>query len=67
MNTPHSTRRQVLKLAGAATAGLAAGDPLVRAQEVVRRGLPPVKITDVKTILVQPEGKHLVIVKVLTS
>jgi mannonate dehydratase len=67
MNAPHSTRRQVLKLAGAATAGLAAGDPLVRAQEVVRRGLPPVKITDVKTILVQPEGEHLVIVKVLTS
>ena len=31
------------------------------------RGLPPLKITDVKTILTQPGGDHLVIVKVLTS
>lgn len=31
------------------------------------RGLPPLKITDVKTILTQPAGDHLVIVKVLTS
>jgi mannonate dehydratase len=31
------------------------------------RGLPPLKITDVKTILTQPDGDHLVIVKVLTS
>jgi mannonate dehydratase len=64
-----STRRDLLKLGGVATASLslAAGEPLARAQEAVRRGLPPLKITDVKTILVQPEGDHLVIVKVLTN
>ncbi len=31
------------------------------------RGLPPLKITDVRTILTQPGADHLVIVKVLTS
>ena len=31
------------------------------------RGLAPLKITDVKTILTQPGGDHLVIVKVMTS
>ena len=31
------------------------------------RGLGPLKITDVKTILTQPGGDHLVIVKVMTS
>lgn len=31
------------------------------------RSLPPLKITDVKTILTQPGGDHLVVVKVLTS
>jgi mannonate dehydratase len=71
MKPSHSTRRDVLKLGGMATASaslsLAAGGPLVRAQEAVRRGLPPLKITDVKTILVQAEGTHLVIVKVLTN
>ncbi len=53
-------------------AGLAAGmaggpGPLQAAQAAVRRGLPPVKITDVKVILTQPAGDQLVIVKVLTS
>jgi mannonate dehydratase len=69
MKTSISTRRDVLKLGGVAAASLslAGVEPLARAQEAVRRGLPPVKITDVKTILVQPEGDHLVIVKVLTS
>jgi mannonate dehydratase len=47
------------------TAGgaLAAARPLVSQT----RGLPPLKITDVKTILTQPGGDHLVVVKVLTS
>jgi mannonate dehydratase len=47
------------------TAGgaLAAAGPLVSQT----RGLPPLKITDVKTILTEPGGDHLVIVKVLTS
>ena len=31
------------------------------------RGLPPLKITDVKTILTAPNGIRLVIVKVMTS
>ncbi len=31
------------------------------------RGLPPLKITDLKVILTQPAGNHLVIVKLLTS
>src|SRR5437867_1026388 len=38
-------------------------------QEAVpaRRGLPPVQITDVKTILTAPDGIRLVVVKVTTS
>jgi mannonate dehydratase len=67
MKRPHSTRRDVLKLAGLTTASLAAPEPLVHAQEFTHRGLPPVKISDVKTILTQLEGEHLVIVKVLTN
>src|SRR5262245_26170860 len=67
MQRPHSTRRDALKLAGLATAALAAPDALARARESARRGLPPVRIRDVKTILTQPEGDHLVIVKVLTD
>ena len=31
------------------------------------RGLPPVKITDIKTILTAPDGIRLVVVKVMTS
>src|SRR4051794_20157045 len=71
MNPEQSTRRQVLKLAGVATAAgtasLIAPDPLARAQDAARRGLPPVKIADVRAILVQVEGEHLVIVKVITD
>ncbi|MCX6624643.1 MAG: hypothetical protein NTY38_27000 [Acidobacteria bacterium] len=52
-------RRDALSLFGAAPA-LAAGSQ-------ASRGLPPLKITDVQTILTQPGGDHLVIVKVLTS
>ena len=61
-------RRNMLKAFGGAGAGLlAAPGPLAQAQETARRGLPPLKITDIKTILTQPAGDHLVIVKVLTS
>jgi mannonate dehydratase len=49
-----------------ALAGSAAG-PLAAAQTEARRGLPALKITDVKTILTQLAGTHLVIVKVFTS
>jgi len=37
------------------------------AAQTARRGLPPLKITDVKVILTQPGADHLVIVKVMTS
>ena len=61
-------RRSALKTFGGAGAGLLAGaGPLAAAQAQARRGLPPVKITDVKVILTQPAGDHLVVVKVLTD
>ena len=40
---------------------------LLAAAQSATRGTGPVKITDVKTILVQPAADYLVIVKVLTS
>ncbi len=61
------SRRDILKLAGLATASIASSDVLVNAQQSVRHGSGPIKITDVKTILTQPGGDHLVIVKVMTS
>jgi len=61
-------RRNLLKTFGGAGAGLlAAAGPLAQAQETARRGMPPLKITDVKVILTQPGADHLVIVKVLTN
>jgi mannonate dehydratase len=61
-------RRTLMKSFGAIGPGLLAGSgSLAQAQENARRGQPPVKITDIKTILTQPAGDHLVIVKVLTS
>jgi mannonate dehydratase len=67
MKRSEPTRRSVLGLAGLATASLTLPEAAVRAQEAARRGRPPLKITDVKTILTQPGGEHLVVVKVLTS
>lgn len=65
-------RRNALKMFGGAGVGMAAAlagspGPLQAAQSAVRRGLPPLKITDVKVILTQPGPDQLVIVKVLTS
>ena len=61
-------RRNALRTFSGAGAGILAGPgPLAQAQEQARRGLPPLKITDVKVILTQPASDHLVIVKVLTS
>ena len=61
-------RRNMLKTFGGAGAGLLASPgPLALAQDTARRGLPPLKITDIKTILTQPGADHLVIVKVLTN
>ena len=68
---------QSLLAGGGATAALAGGEafgavfgaaePLEAAQAIVRRGLPPVKITDVKVILTQVGGAQFCNVKVLTS
>src|SRR6476619_1289812 len=55
-------RRSALRMFTAGGA-LAAARPLTPQT----RGLPSLKITDIKTILTQPAGDHLVIVKVLTS
>ncbi|MCW5982013.1 MAG: starvation-sensing protein RspA [Bryobacteraceae bacterium] len=61
-------RRNMLKVFSGAGAGLvAAPGPLAQAQETARRGMPPLKITDVKAILTQPDSDHLVVVKVMTS
>lgn len=58
-------RRTALGLAGG---GLLAGPgPLAAAQVAARRGMPALKITDLKVILTQPGPDHLVIVKLLTS
>jgi mannonate dehydratase len=46
---------------------LAAAPALPAAAQTATRGLGPIKITDVKTILTQPGSDHLVIVKVMTS
>jgi mannonate dehydratase len=55
-------------LAAFAGAGLLAKpDPLPAAQAAARRGLPPLKITDLQVILTQVAGNHLVVVKLLTS
>jgi mannonate dehydratase len=52
-------RRNVLRTFAAGSAGLLSGTGA--------RGAAPLKITDIKTILTQPAGDQLVIVKVLTS
>jgi mannonate dehydratase len=65
-------RRELLRLlpAGAA-AGLLAGRGAATAAPgdgtAANRGLPPLKITDIRTILTAPNRVRLVIVKVLTS
>jgi mannonate dehydratase len=67
-------RRNVLRwISGGAAAGLAGGtrDAVAHATQgaapAPKRGLPPLRITDVRTILTAPDGIRLVVVKVLTS
>ncbi len=65
-------RRKAVQMLTGGSAGFAASmasapSPLQAAQAVVRRGLPALKITDLKVILTQPAGDNLVIVKLLTS
>ncbi len=69
-------RRDLLRLAPAGTAcgfagllgrnGFAAGPP-EQEKPASTRGLPPLKITDIRTILTAPDRVRLVVVKVLTS
>ena len=68
---------QSMLASGGATAALAGRDafgavfgvpePLEAAQAAVRRGLPPVKITDVKVFLTQVGGAQFCNVKVMTN
>ena len=61
-------RRTMLEMLAGAGAALAARTPsLEAAQAEARRGAPSPKIADVKAILTQPGGDHLVIVKVVTD
>lgn len=69
-------RRDLLRLVPAAAAfggaGLMAGrglgeEPANREKPATTRGLPPLKITDVRTIMTAPDRIRLVVVKVLTS
>ncbi|HEV2274458.1 MAG TPA: hypothetical protein VGR96_09845, partial [Acidobacteriaceae bacterium] len=43
------------------------GGPLAQVKEAARRGMPPLKITDVKVIATAPSGSNWTIVKVETS
>lgn len=72
MDTPGSlNRRQALTMMAAGGAGAAAlqsmPNPLAAAQVATRRGLPRLKITDVKVILTQVGNTHMTNAKVLTS
>ena len=61
-------RRSALRTFAGLTGGLlAGGGPLAAVQAAPRRGMPPLKITDVNVIMTQPAGDQLVIVKVLTN
>mgnify|MGYP001125531698 CR=1 FL=1 len=61
-------KRRAALAAFAGSGFLAKADPLPAFEAAAAaRGLPPLKITDLKVILTQPAGNHLVIVKLLTS
>ena len=46
---------------------MGSGGPLAQAKDAARRGMPPLKITDVKIIATAPSGSNWTIVKVETS
>jgi mannonate dehydratase len=46
---------------------MGSGGPLAQARDAARRGMPPLKITDVKIIATAPSGSNWTIVKVETS
>ena len=61
-------RRNLLtSLAAWGTGLLASPHSLAAAYAAAQRGLPPLKITDIKAILTQPADNHAVVVKVHTS
>jgi mannonate dehydratase len=65
-------RRDAIKTLSASAAASAAGmlataGPIEAVQTASRRGMPGLKITDVKVILTAPANSNLVVVKVLTS
>jgi hypothetical protein len=72
MDRPQAVnRRQALSLLAGGGASAAAlkmlPDPLEAAQVVTRRGLPRLKITDIKVILTQVGNTHMTNAKVFTS
>ena len=72
MDGPHAVnRRRALGLLAGGGAGAAAfkmlPDPLEAAQATTRRGLPRLKITDIKVILTQVGNTHMTNAKVFTS
>jgi mannonate dehydratase len=69
-------RRELLRLIPAGTALCCAGplanparsaEKAIQENKTVHTGLPPLKITDVQTILTAPDRVRLVVVKVMTS
>ncbi len=67
MDTPRRGRRDFLKLAGiAALAGRLGADGRMEAEASPARGLPALKITDVRVIVTCPD-RNYVLVKMLTS
>ena len=71
--TTGTNRRDVLKTLGAGSAGLLGlfGTPLARAEQYetpsYAKGLPPVKIKNIKAIATAPQGSNLIVVKVETT
>src|SRR3954453_18840219 len=49
------------------SAAFGTADPLAQAREEARKGMPPLKITDVKLIATAPSDSNWTIVKVETS
>ncbi len=72
IETP-TNRRDVLKVLGAGSAGLLGlfGSPSARAEHYetpsYAKGLPPVKIKNIKAIATAPQGSNLIVVKVETT
>src|SRR6202050_1718387 len=53
--------------AGGVVKTMGNGGPLAQAKDAARKGMPPLKITDVKIIATAPDNSNWTIVKVMTS